>query len=86
MKNFTDDRKSYTEVEFFTERLPLPLTLATFAKDDHHTCLINIYVTYKNAYRLTPNPSSILEYILQNILTHLVPCSIMARSANSCQL
>lgn len=86
MKNFTADRKSYTEVESYTEHLHPLLTLATFTKDDHHTRLINIYMTYKNVYRLTLNSSSILEYILQNILTHIVPCSLMASSANSCQL
>lgn len=57
MKNFTADRKSYTEVESFTEHLHPLLALATFTKDDHHTRLINIYMTYKNVYRLTLNSS-----------------------------
>lgn len=86
MKKFTADRKSYTVVESFTEHLYPLLTLATFIKGDLHMHLININMTYKNVYWLTLNFSSILEYILQNILTHLVPWSLMASGENSCQL
>lgn len=86
LKKFTAGKKSYVEVESFAEHLHPLLNLATFTKDDHHTCLINIYMTYKNVYRLSHNSSGILDYILQNILTHLVPCGLMGSSVKSCQV